>query len=159
LDVLLRVVADHCVTGTVLLETANGNELFYPVLALLTGDLMELLPIARIRSANFNRLDKPCWVCGKSGPTLDELNGDNDPLRSIRQTDEIIGQAIQLMRDNRSMNQVQMLLKPQSLLCVRVRTVVLDFFTQGFLTAASCICIESIGRSSTVLNHFAALGS
>jgi hypothetical protein len=92
------------------------------MLALMTGDMIELLTIARMRSANFSRLKEPCWICPVAGSQLDQLHGLPQTLRSMQQSDAIIDRALGLLQSRGGTTSALGILRDHSLLAVRVLT-------------------------------------
>lgn len=107
------------ILGIVELQTSKGNELFFPLLCVYVGDMMELLTCARVRSANFKELEKACYVCTRKGSELSALNIE-DPLRSEDTTETIIQRAFDAFRSEDGVVGAWKELQSHSLLPVKV---------------------------------------
>ncbi len=72
--------------------SSKGAELFFPVVCLILGDMMELLTAARVRSANFARLLAACYICEVAGCQLGQHI--HSPLRSLDESNQVITAAL-----------------------------------------------------------------
>ncbi len=98
--------------------SSKGAELFFPVVCLFLGDMMELLTAARVRSANFARLLAACYICEVAGCQLGQHI--HSPLRSLDESNQVITAALTAYQSGVGIGVANDNLKRLSLLPVEV---------------------------------------
>ncbi len=138
--------------GVIELETSHGHELFFPVLCLFLGDMMELLIAARNKSANFSRLTMPCYICKKRGCELhDHQSGE---LRSCAENDRIIDSALSDLLAGK-LSKARQSLREYSLLPTLVSELFACFFREHVFIASFFIVLSFLSFPCSYFARYA----